>query len=36
VGARVLPSSSQRNALTLDQQMAKLSLMVETAEEVWG
>ena len=29
-------STSEGNALTFDEQVAKLRLIVETAEEVWG
>jgi 5-methyltetrahydropteroyltriglutamate--homocysteine methyltransferase len=29
-------STSEGNALTVDDQIAKLRLIVETAEEVWG
>ena len=29
-------STVEGNALSYDEQMAKLSLIVETAEEVWG
>jgi 5-methyltetrahydropteroyltriglutamate--homocysteine methyltransferase len=29
-------STVEGNALTLDEQVAKLRLVVETAEEIWG